>query len=329
MESKNILVTGAAGFIGYHLIKSLCKDNHQVIGLDNLNDYYDKDLKLLRLKEIKSDAFKFFEVDINDEKSLIKIFEEFKFDRVIHLAAQAGVRYSLINPIAYSDSNLSGFTKIIDLAKNFDIDHFVYASSSSVYGKSDKVPFKESDPIEGMVSLYAATKRSNELIASVYSHLYGMPTTGLRFFTVYGPFGRPDMAYFKFTKAIVENRPIQVFNHGNLFRDFTYIDDIVDGISKIHSVIPSKVGSEGNQFASEVYNVGNGNPINLLDFIKELELNLDKSAEKILVDMQPGDVDKTFADIGKLNSAIGYEPKISFKDGIKIFIDWYKTFYKI
>ena len=329
MESKNILVTGAAGFIGYHLIKSLCKDNHQVIGLDNLNDYYDKDLKLLRLKEIKSDAFKFFEADINDEKSLLKIFEEFKFDRVIHLAAQAGVRYSLINPIAYSDSNLSGFTKIIDLAKNFDIDHFVYASSSSVYGKSDKVPFKESDPIEGMVSLYAATKRSNELIASVYSHLYGMPTTGLRFFTVYGPFGRPDMAYFKFTKAIVENRPIQVFNHGNLFRDFTYIDDIVDGISKIHSVIPSKVGNEGNQFASEVYNVGNGNPINLLDFIKELELNLDKSAEKILVDMQPGDVDKTFADIRKLNSAIGYEPKISFKDGIKIFIDWYKTFYKI
>tara|TARA_B100000886_G_scaffold96436_1_gene63969 strand:- start:2617 stop:3603 length:987 start_codon:yes stop_codon:yes gene_type:complete len=324
---KTILVTGAAGFIGYHLSKRLCKEEHFVIGIDNLNDYYDVKLKKSRIENINSQNFKFFKIDINDQDSLKKLFSEFKIDRIIHLAAQAGVRYSLENPMAYADSNLSGFINIVELAKSNNVEHLVYASSSSVYGKNEKEKFNENDPTEKMVSLYAATKRSNELIAGAYSHLYGLPVTGLRFFTVYGPFGRPDMAYFKFTESILRNEAIDVFNYGNLFRDFTYIDDIVDGINKIHGVFPNIVGKDGNQYLTEIYNIGNGNPIKLLDFIKELELNLDKRSKKNMVGMQPGDVFKTCADIKKLNNLVGYEPKVDFKEGIKFFIDWFKSYY--
>ncbi len=327
MISKNILVTGAAGFIGYHLSKRLCQEGHLVIGVDNLNDYYDVELKNSRIKNINSKNFKFFTMDINDHVALNRLFIEFKIDRIIHLAAQAGVRYSLKNPMAYADSNLSGFVNILELAHSNNVDHLVYASSSSVYGKNEKVPFSENDRTENMVSLYAATKKSNELIATAYSHLYELPATGLRFFTVYGPYGRPDMAYFKFTESILQDKTIDVFNYGNLFRDFTYIDDIVDGINKIHGVIPEKEGKNGNQFASEIYNIGNGNPINLLDFIKELELNLGIECKKNLVEMQPGDVFKTYADISKFDDLVGYKPKVPFKEGIKFFVDWYKSYY--
>jgi UDP-glucuronate 4-epimerase len=326
---KNILITGAAGFIGYHTSKRMCEENNEVIGIDNLNDYYDRKLKNDRLTELqKIKNFKFYECDINNNKKLDNIFKKHNITEVIHLAAQAGVRYSIKNPKAYIDSNLSGFVNILDISKENKIDHFIYASSSSVYGQNKKVPFSEKDSTDNIISLYAATKRSNEFIAHSYSSLFDLTSTGLRFFTVYGPYGRPDMAYYKFTKLILDNAEIEIFNHGDLFRDFTYIDDIIDGVKSISDLNPRK-NKDFDEKNHEIYNIGNGDPVNLLDFIETLERELGTKSEKIFLEMQPGDVFKTYADISKLNKKTGYQPKISFEDGIKEFVDWYKIYHKV
>ncbi|CAM3940676.1 NAD-dependent epimerase [Xenorhabdus thuongxuanensis] len=330
------LVTGAAGFIGFHLIKKLIKNGNHVIGIDNINDYYDVSLKKSRLEVLSNlNNFKFIFMNVSDRKPIEELFLNNKFDRVIHLAAQAGVRYSLINPYSYSESNLSGFITILEGCRHNNVDHLVYASSSSVYGLNDQLPFSTSDSVDHPVSLYAATKKANELMAHSYSHLYGIPTTGLRFFTVYGPWGRPDMALFKFTKAILNHESIDVYNNGQLSRDFTYVDDIVEGILRVSDIVPiadnswtPKIGNPANSSAPyKIYNIGNGSPVNLMDYITALENSLGIKAIKNMLPMQPGDVYSTWADTEDLFKATGYKPSTNISDGVEQFIQWYKQYY--
>ena len=314
-----ILVTGCCGFIGYHFCKRILDIGHTVVGIDNMNNYYDVSMKWKRLDEIKSfDKFTFFENDICNNNFLISVFKDNKFDIVVNLAAQAGVRYSIENPFVYIQSNIVGFSNILECCRNFNIERLIYASSSSVYGNSDDIPLKESANTDYPVSLYAATKKSNEILAESYSTLYGFQWTGLRFFTVYGPNGRPDMAPFLFTKAIDEGKPITVFNNGNMLRDFTYIDDIVNGIV---SIVDKKL-----DYKHEIYNIGCSSPIKLMDFIKEIERCLGKKAEIIFKEMQKGDVVKTYADTTKLERDFGYKPSTKLNDGIEKFIKWWKEY---
>jgi len=324
-----ILVTGAAGFIGFHLSKRLLGDGHEVIGYDNLSDYYDVTLKEARLEELKKHSkFNFIKADLEDKEKVDLVFSENKPEYVIHLAAQAGVRYSLENPRAYIDSNIVGFLNILEACRqNADIiKHLIFASSSSVYGGNTKFPFSTDDKVDNPVSLYAATKKSNELMAHVYSHLFKIPSTGLRFFTVYGPWGRPDMAAFLFADEITKNKPIKVFNHGKMMRDFTYIDDIVEGIVKLIEKAPGTIArSEDINF--KVYNIGNNNPVELEYFIELLENELGKKAIKEYLPIQPGDVPKTYADIVDLERDIGFKPETTIEQGIKEFVKWYKDFY--
>ena len=320
------LVTGAAGFIGNFVSERLCKEGHAVVGLDNLNDYYDPALKLARLDRIKHLAnFNFVKMDISDRIGIEKLFKEEKFDRVIHLAAQAGVRYSIENPMAYIDSNIVGFATILEGCRHNNIEHLVYASSSSVYGANKKIPFSTNDNVDHPVSLYAATKKSNELMAHSYSHLYGLPTTGLRFFTVYGPWGRPDMAPYLFTDAIANDRPIKVFNNGKMQRDFTYIDDIVEGVIRIQDVIPHKGNHTTDKGSSlfKVFNIGNNQPIGLEDFIQYIEEAVCKKAIKEYLPMQDGDVKRTYADITDLQALTNFMPSTSLKEGIFNLVSWY------
>lgn len=330
------LVTGAAGFIGFNVVQRLCNIGDQVVGIDNLNNYYDVKLKESRLKLLSQfNNFRFIKLDLSDGKGINELFSIEKFDRVIHLAAQAGVRYSLDNPIAYADSNLLGHLNILEGCRHNKIEHLVYASSSSVYGLNKKLPFSTLDSVDHPVSLYAASKKANELMSHTYSHLYGLPTTGLRFFTVYGPWGRPDMALFKFTKAILEGKEIDVYNNGDLSRDFTYIDDIVEGIIRIADVIPqqqsdwtSEQGSPANSSAPyRIYNIGNGSPVKLLDFINAIETSLGIKAKKNMLPMQPGDVHATWAEMDDFFTATGYKPKISVQEGVQRFVEWYKSYY--
>ena len=347
-----ILVTGAAGFIGFNLCSKLIEKNKDVIGIDNLNNYYDVTLKKDRIEQLNIKAskykskFYFFKGDLSNNEDLRKIFNyDFKpnlknkiaeIKYIVHLAAQAGVRYSIENPSAYIQSNIVGFSNLIEEAKNNNIKHFIYASSSSVYGGNKNIPFKESDNVDHPISLYAATKKSNELIAHTYSHLFQLPTTGLRFFTVYGPWGRPDMALYKFTDLIMRNKPIRVFNYGRMIRDFTYIDDVVQSIFFLINKIPNKedysqhkIYNASNSWAPyRVFNIGNSQPINLNKYIEAIEKNLNKKAEIIFEDMQPGDVEKTFANTESLEKWIQFKPKTSIDEGIKSFIKWYLTYHK-
>ncbi len=335
-----VLVTGAAGFIGFHVIQVLLSRGDTVVGIDNINDYYDVNLKQARLETITSNAlsenFTFIKMNIADRANMELLFSTEKFDRIIHLAAQAGVRYSIENPHAYIESNIVGFTNIIEGCRHNQVQHLVYASSSSVYGSNETTPFAVTDNVDHPVSLYAASKKANELMAHTYSHLYQLPTTGLRFFTVYGPWGRPDMALFKFTKAILEEKAIQVFNYGNHYRDFTYIDDIVDGVIRSLDNIP--LGNEqwdGKQpdpstskAPYQIYNIGAQNPVHLLKFIESLESALGKEAIKEMLPMQPGDVPDTYADVSALTKNTGYQPKTDIKIGVKNFVDWYLDYYQ-
>ena len=334
---KKILVTGAAGFIGFHLAKKLCDENWEVIGLDNLNNYYDVNLKNARLNLLLSYSnFKFHKLDLADRGSIKKLFEEQKFDFVVNLAAQAGVRYSLENPYAYIDSNLSGFLNILEGCRHNPVKHLIYASSSSVYGANTKMPFSVHDNVDHPVSLYAATKKANELMAHTYSNLYKIPTTGLRFFTVYGPWGRPDMALFIFTKKIAEGKPIDVYNNGKMKRDFTYIDDIVDGIIKLIPNIPEPNPKwDGNDpdsatsFAPyKLYNIGNNQPVELLRFIEVIEEKLGKKAIKNFMPIQPGDVPATYADVDDLIDAVDFKPNTPIENGIAKFVEWYRGYYQ-
>lgn len=336
-----IFVTGAAGFIGFFLSKKLLADGHLVTGLDNLNDYYDVNLKRGRLNELEgqenSQNFKFVEGDLSGCELMAEIFENGKFDVVINLGAQAGVRYSLKNPQAYIDSNIQGFMNILEGCRHHKPKHLIYASSSSVYGMNEKMPFNTSDSVDHPVSLYAATKKSNELMAHTYSHLYGIPSTGLRFFTVYGPWGRPDMAYFLFTKAILKGEPIKVFNHGKMFRDFTYIDDIVESIVRLLDKPPSKnpdwdknSPNPATSFAPyQLFNIGHNSPVNLMDFIAEIEKNLGIEAKKKMMEIQPGDVPKTWADVEDLFEYIDHKPQVGIEEGIKNFVEWYREYYEV
>ncbi len=325
MESKKILLTGAAGFIGSHLAKRLLESGCKVTGLDNLNDYYDVNLKLARLAELKKySGFTFVKADISDKAAVENVFCESKPDIVVNLAAQAGVRYSIDNPQAYIDSNVIGFFNILEACRANTVEHLVYASSSSVYGNSEKVPFSVDDRVDNPVSLYAATKKTNELMAYTYSHLFDIPCTGLRFFTVYGPFGRPDMAYFSFTQKILTGEPIKLFNYGELERDFTYIDDIVEGIIKI---IPSPPQKQNNARA-KVYNIGNNNPVPLKSFVEAIEEAIGIKAKIEYLPMQPGDVYRTYADISELQKDFGFTPKTDIRTGMKKFAEWYKEYYR-
>ena len=343
-----ILVTGSAGFIGFHLVNKLLQDGNTVVGIDNINDYYDVELKYSRLKQcgISRNAeqwhspeqsstfpgYKFIRMNLEDREKLNKLFEIERFDAICNLAAQAGVRYSLENPHAYISSNIVGFMNILEACRYNKIQHLVYASSSSVYGNSDKMPLSVTDPVDNPISLYAATKKSNELMAYTYSHLFNIRTTGLRFFTVYGPWGRPDMAPILFANAISNNIAIKVFNNGNLERDFTYIDDIVEGIVRvIYSTIPGNQQPATGSHQSipySIYNIGNGNPVKLLDFIETMEAALGKKAIKDFLPMQPGDVYNTFADINALKNDFGYEPNTSVQKGIGEFVKWFKEYYQ-
>ena len=339
LDSKKIyLVTGAAGFIGFHLSKRLLDEGCTVIGVDNLNDYYDVNLKKSRLEIIrKYDRFKFYKADLQDKESLEKVFNENKVDIVVNLAAQAGVRYSITNPDVYIQSNVVGFLNILELCRYNKVEHLVYASSSSVYGMNEVMPFSTHDNVDHPISLYAATKKSNELMAHTYSHLYNLPTTGLRFFTVYGPWGRPDMALFLFTDAIVNDKPIQVFNHGNMKRDFTYIDDIVEGVVRLLNNSPNpninwdrvKADPGTSSAPYKVYNIGNNSPVELMDYIGAIEKHLGKEAEKEYLPMQDGDVPMTYADVDDLIEDVGFKPDTSIDEGIGKFIEWYKEYYKI
>ncbi len=333
-----ILVTGTAGFIGFHLSNKLVAQGAEVVGIDNINDYYPADLKYARLAEAgiskeagnwhkkvtssKNANYSFIRMNLEDREQINQLFETEKFDRVCNLAAQAGVRYSIENPHAYVESNIVGFLNILEACRYNNIQHLVYASSSSVYGNSSKMPLSVTDSVDNPISLYAATKKSNELMAHTYSHLFGIPTTGLRFFTVYGPWGRPDMAYFSFTKNILAGNPIKVFNHGDLYRDFTYIDDIVEGIIKILNGAPTATPPY------KVHNIGNSSPIKLMDFIKTIEKALGQEAKKEFYPMQAGDVYKTFADVSELQKDFGYSPDTSLEKGIGEFVKWYNAFYK-
>ena len=336
-----ILVTGAAGFIGAAVSQYLINRGDQVVGIDNINDYYDINLKHARLNEIKSstaaDLFSFVEMGVEERGKMAALFEEYKFDRVVHLAAQAGVRYSLENPNAYVDSNIVGFVNILEGCRHNKVEHLVYASSSSVYGANETMPFSEQHNVDHQVSLYAASKKANELMAHTYSHLYNLPTTGLRFFTVYGPWGRPDMALFKFTKAILEGKTIQVYNYGNHRRDFTYIDDIVEGVIRsLDNVAKPNENWDGSnpdpstsKAPYKVYNIGAQTPVHLLKFIETLESALGIEAKKELLPMQPGDVPDTYADVSSLVEDTGYQPSTDVETGVKAFVDWYRDFYKV
>lgn len=344
-NNKSILITGSAGFIGSNLMKKLlneCK-NCSLVGLDNCNDYYDISLKEYRLKELESiktdNPYKFIKGDLADKQLLENVFKEYKFNIVVNLAAQAGVRYSIINPDAYINSNIIGFYNVLELCRNYPVDHLVYASSSSVYGGNKKVPFSTDDKVDNPVSLYAATKKSNELLAHAYSKLYNIPSTGLRFFTVYGPAGRPDMAYFGFTNKLINGQSIEIFNYGNCKRDFTYIDDIVEGIIRVMAKAPEqKMGEDGLPIPPyKIYNIGNSNPENLLDFVqilseelvraKVLPKDYDFEAHKRLVPMQAGDVPITYADISELEKDFNFKPKTSLREGLRKFAEWYYKFY--
>ena len=334
---KKILVTGAAGFIGFHLSKRLLERGDEVVGLDNLNDYYDVNLKLSRLKQITmQESFKPVRLDLADRDGMARLFKEEVFDVVVNLAAQAGVRYSLINPLAYVDTNLVGFVNILEGCRHNGVKHLVFASSSSVYGANTHMPFSVHHNVDHPVSLYAATKKSNELMAHTYASLYKLPSTGLRFFTVYGPWGRPDMALFLFTKAILEGTPIDVFNYGKMQRDFTYIDDIVEGVVRVIDRIPEpnpgwsgdKPDPSTSYAPYKLFNIGNHNPVELMQFIEVLEDCLGKKAAKNLLPIQAGDVPATYADVDDLISDVGFKPSTTIEDGIKNFVDWYKEYYK-
>jgi UDP-glucuronate 4-epimerase len=340
---KKVLITGAAGFIGFHTTKKCVALGYEVVGLDNLNDYYKVSLKEDRLKEIGlepkdcsstiHDSLKFFKADISDYETLLGIFKKEKFDYVIHLAAQAGVRFSIESPHTYIKSNAEGFLNILECCRHLDVKHLIYASSSSVYGENKIIPFSTEHAVDHPVSLYAATKRSNELMAHCYSHLYNIPTTGLRFFTVYGPWGRPDMAPFLFTEAILKNRPIKVFNNGNMQRDFTYVDDIVEAQVRLlkHIAQPGSSRELPNKSTAPfiIYNIGNSSPINLMDFIGTIEKQTGKIAEKTMMPIQPGDVPQTYADVEDLFNKVNFRPKTTLSDGIRQFIDWYRYYYKV
>lgn len=331
------LVTGAAGFIGFHACKRLLQAGHEVVGLDNMNDYYDVNLKQARLDLLQSPLFSFHKIDLADREGIAQLFAHEKFNRVIHLAAQAGVRYSLENPFAYADSNLIGYLNILEGCRHNHVEHLLYASSSSVYGLNRKMPFSTDDSVDHPVSLYAATKKANELMAHTYSHLYGIPTSGLRFFTVYGPWGRPDMALFKFTKAMLEGKSIDVYNYGKMKRDFTYIDDIVEAIVRMQDIIPQpnpewtvETGSPADSSAPyRVYNIGNSSPVELMDYITALEEALGMVAEKNMMPIQPGDVLETSADTKPLYDMVGFRPQTTVSQGVKNFVDWYKAYYKV
>ena len=348
-----ILVTGTAGFIGFHLANRLLARGDEVVGLDNINDYYDIRVKYGRLKEAGIDKeeieynklidsnkypnYRFIKLNLEDKENLDKLFENEKFDAVCNLAAQAGVRYSLTNPMAYMDSNIIGFMNILEACRNYDVKNLSYASSSSVYGLNEKQPFSTHDNVDHPISLYAASKKSNELMAHTYSHLFGIQTTGLRFFTVYGPWGRPDMALFLFTKAIFEDKPIDVFNYGNMQRDFTYIDDIVEGIVRVidnpakpnPAFDPQNPDPSSSTAPYKVYNIGNNAPVKLMDFIEALEEKIGKKAKKNLLPIQPGDVPSTYADVSDLIEDLGYKPQTSIKEGISNFVDWYREFFRV
>ena len=334
---SKILVTGSAGFIGFHLVQKLLNNEYDVIGIDNLNSYYDVELKKSRLEKIQniveernlSKKYKFLKLDLANKNSLKKLFKDNAFDYVINLAAQAGVRYSLENPDAYVNSNLLGFVNLLECCREKSIKHFLFASSSSVYGMNIKQPFSTSDNTDFPISLYAATKKSNELIAHSYSHLFNIPSTGLRFFTVYGPYGRPDMAYFKFTKLIEDNKKIDIYNNGEMKRDFTYIDDIIEGVLKVIKSPPKPMISDITNAKApfRLLNIGNNNPVTLDRFIKAIEKALSKKAKKNMLPMQDGDVPITFADISDLSEQFGFQPSTSIEDGIDEFVKWYKLFY--
>jgi UDP-glucuronate 4-epimerase len=327
-----ILVTGAAGFIGFHVANRLLKEGYVIHGIDNLNSYYDVQLKKKRLDILKQyPNFHFQKIDLADREAMHHLFSETHFDGVVHLAAQAGVRYSIDHPFAYCDSNLTGFLTILEGCRSAQIKHLIYASSSSVYGENKKVPFSVDDNVDHPISLYAATKKANELMAHTYSHLYQIHTVGLRFFTVYGPWGRPDMAYFKFVDAIANDRPIQVFNHGKMKRDFTYIDDVVEGIFRLVKRFPGaqdQSDTSSGETLYKVYNIGNHQPVELSYFIEVIESAMGKSAEKIMMPMQPGDVPATYADIEELMKDVGFQPSTLIEEGIQQFVDWYKTYFQ-
>jgi len=320
-NTKTYLVTGAAGFIGYHLSKYLTAQGCKVIGYDNINDYYDVNLKYARLEDLKNDNFTFIKGDLADKEAIDKLFAEYKPQIVVNLAAQAGVRYSIDNPQVYIESNIIGFFNILEACRHNPVEHLVYASSSSVYGANKKIPFSTDDKVDNPVSLYAATKKSNELMAHTYSHLYKIPTTGLRFFTVYGPFGRPDMAYFSFTNKIMAGEPIKIFNNGDMYRDFTYVDDIVKGIVNMLCNPPKD--------NYKVYNIGNNKPEKLMDFIETLENAIGKKAEKEFLPMQPGDVYQTYADVTDLIEDFDFKPSTSIAEGLGRFAEWYKEYYAL
>jgi len=332
-----ILVTGAAGFIGMHVSLLLLARGDQVVGLDNLNDYYDPQLKRDRLARLlPAAAFRFVQMDVADRPGMASLFAEEKFDRVVHLAAQAGVRYSLVNPHAYIDSNVVGFMNVLEGCRHGNVEHLAYASSSSVYGGNTKMPFSEHHNIDHPVSMYAATKKANELMAHTYSHLFGLPTTGLRFFTVYGPWGRPDMALFLFAKAILEDRPIDVFNHGRMVRDFTYIDDIAEGVVRVldrpamadptfDSGLPDPASSDAPY---RVFNIGNSDPVELMDFIEAIEQETGKPARKNFMPLQDGDVPATYADVSELAHWTGFKPGTPVREGVRRFVRWYRNYYK-
>ena len=336
IKFNTVLVTGAAGFIGFHLAKRLLDNRCHVTGIDNLNNYYDVRLKEARLARLTPyENFEFNKTDISDKKGLEKIFDNTSFDVVVNLAAQAGVRYSLTNPNAYVDSNITGFVNILECCRHFHAKHLVFASSSSVYGANTKMPFSVHDNVDHPVSLYAASKKSNELMAHTYSHLFQLPCTGLRFFTVYGPWGRPDMALFLFTKAILAGKPIEVFNHGKMKRDFTYIDDIVEGVVRVMDRLPEPnqewsgdAPDPGSSYAPyKLYNIGNNNPVKLMEFIGAIEKALGEKAKKEFLDLQPGDVPETYADIDDLIKDVGFKPATTIEIGIDRFVSWYEDYY--
>jgi UDP-glucuronate 4-epimerase len=348
-----ILITGTAGFIGFHLANRMIAEGEEVVGLDSMNDYYDPNLKFDRLafagiprEDVGYNAlvrstlhpnYSFIQLKLEDRENMLAFFENQHFDVVVNLAAQAGVRYSLTNPFAYVDSNINGFINLLECCRHTGVKHLAYASSSSVYGANEEIPFNTGQVVDHPISLYAASKKSNELMAHVYSHLFGLPTTGLRFFTVYGPWGRPDMALFLFTKAIIDGKPIQVFNYGNMERDFTYVDDIVEGLVRVirHPATsnPEWTGLAPDPATSKapyrIYNIGNNAPVRLMDFIEAIEEKLGKQAEREMLPIQPGDVPKTFADTSSLTEDLGYRPNTGIKTGIAAFVDWYLDYYKV